>query len=115
MDQGKVLCHLGYPTNVDLSHPLKVLTWISSIILDKFVYWKFQAYIIVCYLGESHTSNNDSNDILFFAIPITDKGITLSLSSFMKISIADERVKNQHELDFMEPYLYLKVLRGHPY
>ena len=43
LDQGNVCRHLGYPIGVDISSS-QSLNWISGTILDKFMYWKSQAW-----------------------------------------------------------------------
>ena len=43
IDQGNVCWHLGYPIGVDISSS-QSLNWISSTILNKFMYCKSQAW-----------------------------------------------------------------------
>ena len=43
LDRGNVCRHLGYPIGVDISTS-QSLNWISGTILDKFMYWKSQAW-----------------------------------------------------------------------
>ena len=43
LDPGNVCRHLGYPIGVDISSS-QSLNWISGTILDKFMYWKSQAW-----------------------------------------------------------------------
>ena len=43
LDRGKVCRHLGYPIGVDIL-PSQSLNWISGTLLDKFIYWKSQAW-----------------------------------------------------------------------
>ena len=43
LDEGNVCRHLGYPIDVDISSS-QSLNWISGTILDKFMYWKSQAW-----------------------------------------------------------------------
>ena len=43
LDQENMCQHLRYPIGVDIS-PSQSLNWISRTILDKFMYWKYEAW-----------------------------------------------------------------------
>ena len=53
LDQGEVSRDLAYPIGVDIP-PSQSLIWISSTILDKFEYLKFQAWHFATWLNTAH-------------------------------------------------------------
>ena len=107
LDQGNVCRHLGYLIGVDISSS-QSLNWISGTILDKFMYWKSQAWPFSTRLKVVQAIM-----ISYFLplLPWTKKSLDhLALS--LKIYTMEERNKTWYELDITEQYLYPKWLGG---